>query len=148
MYYRIGTTGAQTITVTFSGAPDVSTLALRSYCGVAQTSTLGTPATSTGGFDATNPTVSVTSSAGDMVIDAVMLFGDSTATLTVNGTQTQRANFFDNRDSFVQADSDKAAAAAMSWTKNVNNTWAMVTVALKPTAGAVTQPKRRVVVVQ
>jgi hypothetical protein len=151
MYYRVGTTGSQTVTGTFSGVVDIATMAIRSYCGVDAGTPLGTAATATGNFDATNPSVNVTSVAGDWVIDVVDLWGDPTATLTVGGGQTQRDNFYENRDSHVRADSDEVAVGTtttMSWTKNVNNTWAMVGVALKASAGAPATKRRLVVVVQ
>jgi hypothetical protein len=151
MYYRVGTTGSQTVTVNFAGVIDLGTMAIRSYCGVDAGTPTGTAVTATGDFNATNPSVNVSSVAGDWVIDVVDLWGDPTATLTVGAGQTQRDNFYENRDSHVRADSDEVAAGTtttMSWTKNVNNTWAMVGVALKASAGAPPAKRRMVVVVQ
>lgn len=151
MYSRVGATGSQTVTVTFAGVVDVATLAIRSYCGVDSGTPLGTAATATGNFDATNPSVNVSSVAGDWVIDVVDLYGDVGATLTAGGSQAQRDNFYENQESHVRADSDKLAAGTtttMSWTKNVNNTWAQIGVALKASSGAAPSTRRRLVVVQ
>src|SRR4030095_3861788 len=125
-------TGNNTVVTSFSGAVNYIAVSSVSYCGVDQTLPGGTPATNIG-TDVT-PTVNVTSATGELVVDAVAINNNAT-TFTVNGSQTQRANFGSGGSLFTGV-SEKAGATTvtMSWTIDAGDYWAIIGVALKPAA--------------
>jgi hypothetical protein len=122
-------------TVTFGVAPNEITLIVSSYCGVHQTTPLGTAAT---GVDVTSTaTVTVASAADELVTDAVFLWGPN-GSLTVDGSQTQRGNINDPSTEKWAGGSDKAGAASvvMSWTLTGDFiVWEQIGVSIKPAAG-------------
>lgn len=149
-YYRAGATGSQTVTVTYAATQSRILLSARSYCGVDGGTSIGTPATATG-YD--NPiTVDVTSAAGEMVIDAVGDRADLGDTLAVGAGQTQQSNFIaDISGVGIIAGSDEAGAATttMSWVASPSGQyWAMIGVALKPSAAAAVVLRRRPMVME
>lgn len=134
LYYYVGATGAQSVTVTFDASKNSMTLGLRSYCNVNQASAFGTSIAANG--SATPITQNVTSATGELVIDAVAATGGTGETLTVGAGQTQELNFFQDQTNHIQAASDEAGAGTvtMSWTISTNNYWASLAVPLKPSA--------------
>lgn len=132
-------TGAQTVTATLDASKNSLTLTTRTYCGVDQTTALGTPA-SAATFSAGPATVDVASATDDLVIDGVVV-GGSADPITVGAGQTQRSNHAQDSTNHTQGTSDEAGAATttMSWTLTVDDYWGIVAVALKPAAAGVTQ---------
>lgn len=132
--------GANTVSITITGASDGRRFASTSFTGVAAIGATTTSATATG-----SPSASVTvASIGDLVIDNVARF--STTALTVGGGQTQLYNDVTtpNGNTWVTtlgAGSYKIATASgsntMSWTGASNNDTAQV-VATFTAATAVT----------
>lgn len=124
-------TGAQTVTATFSDTPNSATLTTRTYCGVDQTTPLGTPVSAVNS-DAT-ATVDVTSATDELVVDGVVT--DATGDpIVVGADQNERSNFAQDSSNHTQGTSDEAGAATvtMSWTLNAAEYWAIVAVPLKP----------------
>jgi len=135
-------TGAQTVTATLNGTKNSLTLTTRTYCGVHQSSSLGTPATASGSSG--TATVDVTSASGELVIDGAIMNSDAAA--TAGASQTERSNFVEGTN-HRQVTSDEAGATTttMSWDFSVNY-WAIIGVALKPAVASI--PKRGPVVMR
>jgi hypothetical protein len=126
-------------------------LSVRSYCGVHQTTPVGTAASA---ISYGNPiTVDVSSAVGELVVDAVADRADLGDTLAATAGQTERSNFIaDISGVGIIAGSDKAGAAGtvtMSWTAAPSGQyWAMIGVSLKPAAGGGAVVRRRAIVIQ
>jgi len=131
-----GATGVQSITITLSEPATVIYSFTRSYCGVNQATPLGTAAT------ALTNTVNVSSAAGELVIDAMIL--RTSSTISATGGQTVR--YAESLDFSRAAGSDLAGSGTttMSWLAAD----AIIGVPLKPTAAAATRVRRRPVVFQ
>jgi len=130
--------GAQTVTATMSSTPNSLTMTTRTYCGVDQTTSTGT-AVSAANFLGT-ASVDATSAAGELVVDAVVLYGGGEP-LTVGSGQTERSNFYEGAccpPSHTHGTSEEAGAGTitMDWTQADSQYWAIVAVALKPAATA------------
>ena len=136
MYKRVGATGAQTVTINFSGNFVQAILTSLSYCGVNQSVPNGTAATATGSSG--SPTVDVSSAAGELVIDAVGVLAGQALTAAGAG-QTERINDTDGVGFFEFGSSDEAGGATvtMSWTSD-DSFWMTIGVGLKPVAAATT----------
>jgi hypothetical protein len=148
MWYRVGVaTGSNTVTATMSESMSKATIIALSYCGVHQSTPIGTPATA----DTPNPTlssVSVSSDGTELVVDAVMTAG---AALTADGSQTVRITETSFASYYNLASSDKigSGTTTMAWTLDVNDSNGIIAVPLKAVAAAPsTSPRRMVVVVQ
>jgi hypothetical protein len=147
MWYRVGVSpGANTISMNFSGGANTVRASARSFCGVNQTTPIGTPAKveSTG----TSASVNVSSATGELVIDAIVARNPGTLTLTVGGGgQVEDLNI--SVDPY-QAESHKAGAGTvtMSWALSESQDWHQIGVSLKPAAAPAGGTRRRVVVVQ
>lgn len=148
-YITAPATGANNIAITFSASVRAIAGGM-SYTGVRQTTPLGTAASAgtEGTFTAT-PSVTVSSAAGERVVDTVGIRqtantpGDQT--LTAGAGQTQRYNDVsgtNNNSNVVGAGSEEAGAASvtMSWTAFQSRPWAIVAAPLKP-AGCATLPE-------
>jgi hypothetical protein len=132
--YTAPPTGAQTIQVTFPlTASDVYANS-SNYTGVHQSAPLGTPATANGNSAA--PSVAVGSAADELVVDGV--YHNGTATLTVDGSQTQRWQGDPPANDGTTGHSTEAGAASvtMSWSLSPSAEWAIALVALKPAGAA------------
>jgi len=147
MWYRAGnSTGSNTVTATMDGEKDFITISARSYCGIHQTATLGTPATADNNGANAIATVDVSSAAGEWVLDAVMT--SSAATLTVGAGQTQRNNDATHVGVFLSGSSDETGAGTttMSWTTDTDDYIGIIAVALRPApTGGPSIVRRRVV---
>ena len=102
----------------------------------------GTPSrnAATASGNSTAPSVTITSAAGDLVVDAVCN-QDDTRTLTVHGSQTQQFQDVESTGTPSQgmrgAGSTEAGAAsvAMDWTLNLAEDWAIVGASFQPPTG-------------
>jgi hypothetical protein len=131
--------GTKTITVTYSGSCECGT-GSSSWSGVDQTTPFNaaSPQTATGTGTAAQPNLSVTSTAGEWVIDSVIdaIAASLDDTLVVNVSQTQISNHDRGAGKSSGASSDEAAvgaSTAMTWTGvGASDTWAQVGVSLRP----------------
>lgn len=136
-YLKAPATGSNDVAITLSGNADETAAIAATFCGVNQGTAIGSSVTANG--NDTTPTVDATSAAGELVIDAVFVRGDTGQTLTAGGGQSDRANFCYNSDctEWVMAMSSEAGAATttMSWTA-ISANWATIAVPIKPAASA------------
>lgn len=124
------TAASQTLYASFSGAADECCLGGISYTGVAQTGSFGTSATAHNNGVGNNPTVNVTSAAGEIVVDAAYEITDA---LTVGAGQTQRVNQANTGDVTQLGMSEAAGAASvtMDWTHaSTASAWEWVTISI------------------
>jgi hypothetical protein len=127
-------TGAQTVTVNFSGSSSRCAMGILSYTGVDQVTPVGTMVQS----DTSTDTVSVdaTSAAGQLVVDFAMMAGGS---ISVGPDQTARIDLDDwasvNR-SLGMSDQAGAATVTMSWTAGGVTDGFILAVPLIAAAGA------------
>jgi hypothetical protein len=148
LWRRVGvSTGTNSIVTSFDNA-NAATVSARSYCGVHQTVPLGTAATA---FDVTTtPTVNVAATTNDIVIDATT----SGAVATVVGAGLGQTNVFamdDFSEAYRHRESEEVGGATvtMSYELSEADYWAIIGVALKPTAGGVAAPVvRRIINIQ
>lgn len=136
-YLKAPATGSNTLSLTLSAAADETQAAVVTYCGVDQSTPIGTQAKATGA-DAGPATVNVSSAAGELVVDGVMIGANTGQSATVGGGQTQRVNFCynSNCDEMITGASEEAGAGTttMSWTMGQVAYWAIIAVPLKPAA--------------
>ena len=120
--------GAADIVVTFSAAARVVGGAT-SYTGVDPTTPWGTAATASG--TSTAPSVTVTSAANELPVDAMACKGDPV--ITVGAGQTQRWNRSSGSGpSLAGSEEPGAASVVLSWSLNPSKVWALVAAPLKP----------------
>lgn len=125
-----------------------------SFTGADQTTPEGTPVGSTANPGA-SPSDTVTSAAGEIVIDGLASAENTTATTaTVGAGQTQDANLTDGTvpgsSTVLGAASHETGAASvvMSWTLSTSQSYAHVAVNVKPAAaggGGATVPERTLI---
>ena len=142
LWYRVGASGANDVIATFDAAKNSITVGVRSYCGVDQVTPIGTANKATG-LSGTNPTVDITSAAGELVVDMVSSVPDAgSQTLTVGASQTDRANFAQDATNHIQGGSEEAGAATttMSWTLGTVGAWGSIGVPLKPSSSSTRRP--------
>lgn len=133
LYYIVNpSTGANTIQINFA-ASSYGAFYGASYNGVDVSNPIGTPDTDQNSSNAIN--ISVTSGAGELVVDAVGR--RASGTRTVDGSQTQRVDNQNGDDSRWVGASEEAGAAtvSMDWTFSNSNDTAQVGVPLKPLKG-------------
>ncbi|HEX9895911.1 MAG TPA: hypothetical protein VGA78_18410, partial [Gemmatimonadales bacterium] len=138
-YIKDPTTGTNDVFMTF----DINCRAVAgaiTFTGVDQTTPFGSAGTN-GGND-TTPTVTLSSAAGELVVDTVGIrnIATNTVTLTAGANQTERYNDrtgIDDTNS-VGAGSEEAGAGSvtMSWTSSEARLWAIVAAPLKPAGGS------------
>jgi hypothetical protein len=134
--------GANNVVASFSSARTGLSTAI-SFTGGDHTTPEGTPVTGSGGPSAgTHPSVTVSSAAGEIVVDGVSLLDDDgTSTLTVGAGQTERANQEDTPPTQCRAavsTEPGAGSVTMSWTADTTDAWSQIAVAVKPKAASVT----------
>lgn len=138
-YYKAPPSGASTVTATMSAITNDSRMHVSTYTGVDQTTPLGTAAK----FNtfAGTASVTVTSAAGELVVDCDLT--DAIASATVGAGQTQRANFGDTGNHLhLGSEEAGAASVSMDWTLSTTALSAGVGVPLKPAAAAATCQSR------
>lgn len=129
--------GSNTIHLDWDGGVTAGQVVAVSYCGVDQTTPTGTPATAEGTDDPI--TVDVSSAAGEIVVDSVVVKANSAFnSLGVGAGQTVRDGGsapLDGGGDILQGVSEESGAGTvtMSWTEGDTPVpWATVAVALKP----------------
>lgn len=103
-----------------------------SASGVHQTTPLGTPVLTSG--TSTTPSATVSSAAGELVIDGLIIVHGGT--LTVGSGQTQRANATAN--GFVKRGASTepgGPSVVLDWSNSSSQAWAQVAVAIKAAGG-------------
>lgn len=133
-------TGTNNLVATFSGSVYDVGMGSVSFTGADQTTPLGTAVTATG--TSTTPSVTVSSAAGEIVVDGLAIIHGST--LTVGGSQTQQWNAIATGGFIKYAGSTQngAASTTNTWTNGNSQTWAQGAVPVKPVAVASSAPKR------
>lgn len=135
IYEKIApSTGAQTVSITFSAAA-YGAAGSSSYTGVHQTTASGAAQTATSG-SASSISVNVSSAPGDMVSDCVKHY-HATENPVVGAGQTQRWQGDDGSFNENAATSDEAGAATvtMSWSASTG-AWALVASNIIQSSGA------------
>lgn len=136
--------GSTTVAVTCSGASFVSIWAA-SYSGVDQTAPFGTPGTA--GGDSVGPaTVNVTTTAGDLVLDALCFDpGGGARTVTVGAGQstTNGENTSGNGSGLASSvETASGGTTTMSWTLSTSTQWATAAAVMNPAAASGGQATR------
>jgi len=133
-------TGTNNMVATFTGNVFDVGMGSTSFTGADQTTPLGTAVTATG--TSTTPSVTVSSAAGEIVLDGLVIIHSST--LTVGGSQTQEWNAIANSGFIKYAGSSQNGAASVSntWTNGTSQAWAQGAVPIKPVAVATSVPLR------
>lgn len=128
-------TGTNNLVATFSGGVFDVGMGSVSFTGADQTTPLGTAVTATG--TSTTPSVTVSSAAGEIVIDGLVITHGST--LTVGGSQTQRWNAIASGGFIKYAGSTQngASSTTNTWTSGNSQTWAQGAVPVKPVASVI-----------
>lgn len=120
---------AQNCAATWTGAA-TGWLEVISYSNVNQTTPLGTPAKASSN-SSTTPSVTVTSSAGELVIDGVSAHVAFTGMGSGQTGRISEATVVNVRGS----EEAGAASVVMDWTLGSASNWASIGVSLKPSAG-------------
>lgn len=127
------TSGSNTFSISFSGTGvyDVG-IGLVSFAGAHQTVSFGTPVLASG--TDTTPTVSVASSADELVLDTTII--NHSGTYSVGAAQTSRWNAITSNGYVKYSGSTEVGAGptVMSWSNTSSQPWAMVAVPIKPVA--------------
>ena len=120
--------GTANVVVNFSTPPDKGAVVnVTTYTGVDQTTPLGTFATQQA--NSTNPTVNVTSAAGELVYDVVSIRNQP---VTVTAGQTQRWNINSGSEITGAGSTEPGAATTtMNWTA-ASTDWSIGAVPIKP----------------
>ena len=132
-------TGTASVVINMTASKEVAGASV-SYYGVSQSTPLGTYA-SAGNNGSTTASVSVSSAAGQLVIDTVTTNGDANSlTVTFPASQTQVWNIFTGSGDAGNArgaGSTQAGSATttMTWTLGVAKAWSIVAVPLIPAPG-------------
>lgn len=142
-YYLINpATGTNNVVISFTGPMFDIGAGSVSFTDAHQTTPLGTAVTATG--TSTTPSVTVSSAAGEIVLDGLVIV--HSGTLTVDGSQTQLWNSIASNGFQKYAGSMETAAEAsttMSWSNSSSQQWAIGAVPIKPvSAGGGTMPAK------
>ena len=145
-------TGANDVVVTMAADSPFS-VGISSYNGVDQTTPLGTSANATGAGG--DPTVDVSSAAGELVIDYFCEDdgGATIPTMTAGTGQTARVNFTTSfgvpgfERNISSSEEAGAATVTMSWSDTAGNNWITIGGPLKPAAAAPASVRQRSVMI-
>lgn len=128
MWYLVNPAiGTGTVQVTFSGAGQEKVMGASSWTGVHQTTPIGSFASQSG--SGTTPSVTVSSAAGEVVVDSVSNI--DAGSLTVDPSQTEHWNLNNQDVTGGHSSEPGATSVTMSWTMP-SDFWAIGAVALKP----------------
>ncbi|HEX9676925.1 MAG TPA: hypothetical protein VGA07_13200, partial [Anaerolineales bacterium] len=132
-------TGTHDAVISFSAPLRRSAVAgVMTFTGVHQTTPLGSFKSASGQAPTTEPTLNVTSATDELVFDTVAC--ESCTSFAVGAGQTQRWNISEPSGSSptLGAGSTEAGASTvtMSWTRGVDDHWAIGAVPIKPSGGS------------
>jgi hypothetical protein len=128
MWYRINpASGSGTIQVNYAGSTGEKTMGATSWSNVDQVTPVGTFVSQSGSSGTAS--VTVTSAADEVVVDAVS--AEAAGSITVHPSQTQRWNATVGDASGGHSSEAGAASVTMSWTMP-SSYWAIGAVPLKP----------------
>jgi hypothetical protein len=133
MHYKLApTAGAANVVITAGSTQFSITGAARVYTGVDQTTPIGTAVTNKSN-SSTNPTVTVSSATGELVVDCLSTAGSQNDTPDVSQTSRYAAtvNTLRSRGS----DKPGASSITMNWSLDNARAYAIVAVPLKPASG-------------
>ena len=148
IFYRILGTGDATahdivFSFFFEGTPTQYSCvgAGISLTGIHQTTPIGTPAKASG-TSSSDPSVSVTTTAGEWVVDIAACNQSGTPSFATTGTdQTERWEAgVTNSVRAAMSTALGSAGGTLSWNINPNDAWAQVAVPVKPVAEAAGRP--------
>lgn len=123
------------VVVTLTGSDDEVICGAVSYSGVDQTTPVGTPNDT--GNTTGQPSVSIASAIGELVVDAMYWADWQTGKTTNSGQTSVRVNVGNSGDGYGWLGmSEKAGAAsvAMTWSSDAVINWRIGGISLKPTA--------------
>jgi len=128
----VGNKAAGNYNVVVTGSTGIDQLAFgaTAFSGVSQTTPTGTFASATG-WD-TAPSVSVSSAAGDVVVD---ILGQDAGSTSLGANQTQnwkQEDATDRTDGVSSRETASGTSTTMSHTKTVSAPWSIAAIALKP----------------
>jgi len=131
-------TGANNVVVNLSAVPQSATVGVMTFTGVHQTTPLGTFAPALG--ESTSASVAVTSAAGELVFDTLVLQKTADVDFLPGAGQTERWDLFQGPGSANGGGSTEAGAASvtMSWSWSGTDKWAIGGVSIKPAPGGAT----------
>ena len=131
-------TGANNVVVNLSAVPQSATVGVMTFTGVHQTTPLGTFAPALG--ESTSASVAVTSAAGELVFDTLVLQKTADVDFVPGAGQTERWDLFQGPGSANGGGSTEAGAASvtMSWSWSGTDKWAIGGVSIKPAPGGAT----------
>lgn len=135
-YYLINpATGTNNVVISFTGSMFDIGAGSVSFTDAHQTTPLGTAVTATG--TSTTPSVTVSSAAGEIVLDGLVIV--HSGTLTVDGSQTQqwKANTGNAFIKYAGSTEGGAASTTMSWSNSTSQAWAAGAVPVKPVASVI-----------
>jgi len=136
IFYKVApSVGTHVLTETHNGSANY--MGATSFCGVHQSTPIGTPnGNDDDGLGTTPATVDVASAGGELVIDAV--YGKTGDLMTAGAGQTQQwQSSPSGSHRFAQSTEAGAGTVTMSWTlPGSNETWGIVAMSLKPSAAA------------
>lgn len=118
--------GAQTVSFTFASATVVLGTS-NTVTGSDTTTAFSNTNTATG--SSTAPSVTVTSAAGELVMDSLACTGGGT--ITVDSPQTERAQATLGGERYGCSTKDGAASVTMSWTRDTSAAWAICAASFK-----------------
>jgi len=124
--------GTHSVAVAVTAA-NIASAAAVTYSNVNQSSPVGTPQTGSG--TSSVPSISVTSAAGELVVDGVCT--SDNITLAVGAGQTKRGGLATASASNGMSEETGAASVTMSWTDTLAD-WVSYGIALKPTSSSST----------
>lgn len=147
LWQRAGVSGSQTVTATFSDVATSATVRAISYCSVDQDTPLGTSATGLRSIDGNSPKTTVSSAAGELVVDGLLTL--NSAVVTVDPTQTEQGSAYDHGgyETIATSQEGGAASVSMDWTLSDTFYWASIGVPLMPYSAPPAAPSGNVMVI-
>lgn len=137
--------GSQTLSVDYTlASPAQGTVGVFTCTGV-NTSSPWRAVRTTDTGTATSGSISVTSAAGELVVDVLSLSGNTGDSLTVGANQTEKVNLGNGGVNLFTGSSTEpgAASVTMSWSWVNSRGWVSVGGSLQPAASTAYLPQRR-----
>jgi len=124
-------TGTNNVVVTFSAKPNAATVGVTTFTGVDQSTPLGTFASATG--DSTDASVDVSSAAGQLVFDTLVVESVDDLDLVPGAGQTERWDLYRSKAANGGGSTEAGASTVtMSWSWSPADKWAIGAVPIRP----------------